>query len=87
MKITKCVEEIKTGEWLNICVDVGKDNLDVYTKYQRNGERYELRDSFSNRSSEILKHLIAYEKLCAELSLIGVRIICEPTGGYERSNE
>ncbi len=84
MKITRCVEEIKTAEWLNMCVDVGKDNLDVYTKYERNGERYELRDRFSNRSSEILKHLIGYEELCAELGLAGVRIICEPTGGYER---
>ena len=84
MKIPKCVEEIKTGEWLNMCVDVGKDKLDVYTKYERNGERYELRDSFLNRSSEIRKHLIGYEELCAELSLTGARIICEPTGGYER---
>ena len=84
MKITKCSEEVKPAEWLTVCFDVGQRELDAYSKYEQNSSIYELKDHFSNRVSAIKNHLKEYESLRKSLGLKGLRIICEPTGGYER---
>ena len=78
MKITKCSEEVKSAEWLTVCFDVGQRELDGYSKYEKNGSIYELKDHFCNRVSAIKNHLKDYDSLRESLGLKGLRISASP---------
>ena len=71
MNISKCVDEVKIGNHLNLCFDVSQNYLDVYTEYEKDGIRYTLEDRFLNRTSKIIENFMSYEKLCNDLGFDG----------------
>ncbi len=87
MKVTTRQEEFKQEETLIVCFDVGKDKLNYFFCYRdaEDGQMRECESHFGNRSSTIKRHLQKFSKLGQEHGLPRMQVVCEPTGGYERS--
>ena len=79
MKSTKMPPKVQLDQLLDICVDVSKSKLNVYFEL---GDRA-FDDEWSNTTRQIEKKLREYRRLAREHSLKGLRVICEPSGGYQ----
>ena len=79
MKSTKMTPMVQLDELLDICVDVSKSKLNVYFEV---GDRA-FDDEWPNTTRQIEKKLLAYRRLASEHGLTGLRVICEPSGGYQ----
>lgn len=79
MKITQTAKNIKVNFAMDISVDVHKDTLNFFFKTKVK----EYTDECSNRTSVIQGKLKAYHEVAMEHGIKTLRIICEPTGGYQ----
>ena len=79
MKSTKMPPKVQLDQLLDICVDVSKSKLNVYFEL---GDRA-FDDEWPNTTREIEKKLRAYRRLASEHGLKSLRVICEPSGGYQ----
>src|SRR5688572_21176080 len=69
----------------DVAVDVSKETLSWYAEAGGpRGRVIQHRGVFDNHSEPIFAGLSRLKKLATELGYTGLRIICEPTGGYER---
>ena len=86
-KVTIKAEEFKLEEVLVVCFDVSKDKLNSFLRYRDPGDDQlrECEDQYRNRTSTIRRKLLELSKLSNELGLSDLLVVCEPTGGYERS--
>lgn len=78
MKITRSTPEIKS-QYVDVCVDVSKSKLDAYCEVAE--KAYEVQ--FSNAVPQIESTLRELDALAKKAGKEGLRVICEPTGGYE----
>lgn len=79
MKTTKLPAVAQLDSLLDICVDVSKAKLNVY--YEIGDQAVD--DEWSNTTRQIETRLRACQRLAAEHGLRGLRILCEPSGGYQ----
>jgi hypothetical protein len=79
MKMTPIRQEVKPDEVLDICVDVSKDKLNVC--FDLADVAYD--DEFANTTRQIEKRLKAYHHMAQGNHITMLRIICEPSGGYQ----
>ena len=79
MKSTKMPPKVQLDQLLDICVDVSMSKLNVYFEL---GDRA-FDDEWSNTTRQIEKKLREYRRLAREHGLTGLRVICEPSGGYQ----
>jgi transposase len=80
MKVTRKAVEFKPDFFFNVCCDVHKDELYFFAKEP--GTEYETR--CQNRTASVTKTLKAFEEEAAKVGKTVVRIVCEPTGQYDR---
>lgn len=70
------------------CFDVSKASLSLYTEYQPDSEggsrTSRIEDEIPNQTGAIERLLGRLEDLAEEVGLNGLRVLAEPTGGYER---
>lgn len=85
MKIKIVVPEIKSENKLCVAFDVGKSFLDSYSPFSNGPLQMIMNDRIKNRSNTVRGALLEYRKLAEENGLEGVHVVCEPTGGYERT--
>lgn len=70
---------------LSITADVGKDQLYLHSEIPlRQGADKVIEETLANRNRPIQAALAQYAQLAQEHGLEQLRIVCEPTGGYER---
>ena len=81
MKVSQIKQEINSEKVLDVAFDVGKDKLNVV--FEIGNLRYV--DEFRNRSNPIHTKLMEYRRLAKEHEFETLRILCEPSGGYERA--
>ena len=79
MKSTKMPSMVQLDQLLDICVDVSKSKLNVYFEI----EDQAFDDEWPNTTRQIEKKLREYRRLAREHGLKGLRVICEPSGGYQ----
>lgn len=79
MKITRKAEKINLNQIVDVAVDVHKDILNFY--FEVGGKEYT--DECRNRTTVIEKRLLRYHGIVCESGKKSLRIICEPTGGYQ----
>jgi transposase len=79
MKATQLPSIAQLDHVLDICVDVGKSKLNVYFEVGDRG----IDDEWSNTTRQIEKKLREYHHLAKEHGLKTLRVICEPSGGYQ----
>lgn len=85
MKIKIVAPEIKSDNKLCVAFDVGKRFLDSYSPFSNGPLQMIMNDRIKNMSNTVRGALLEYRKLALENGLDGVHIVCEPTGGYERT--
>lgn len=81
MKVSEIKQEVNSEKVLNVAFDVGKDKLNVAFEIGR--LRYD--DEFGNRSTPINSKLKEFRRLAQEHGFETLRILCEPSGGYEQA--
>jgi transposase len=65
--------------------DVSGEELHFCTEYSRDGKIYSIEDVVSNRTRAIKNHFLELEDICRKLGFKSIHVICEPTGGYEKT--
>lgn len=85
MKITTTLLTAQTENLLNVSFDVGKDRLYYYSELPGPGNSLDtVEHNISNRNQSVMKELDRLDELSRSRGYEGLRIICEPTGGFER---
>lgn len=84
MKIRRVSGKINLEKEFVVNFDVGAEMLTSYAEIKDGGEVYGMEDEFRNRSWEIRERLGQYKRKALEYGYETVRIVCEPTGGYEK---
>lgn len=79
MKSTTLPAVAQLDSLLDLCVDVGKARLNVYFELGAQA----IDDEWSNTTRQIETKLLQYQQLAAEHGFRGLRVICEPSGGYQ----
>ena len=79
MKSTKLPPVAQLDSVLDICVDVSKSKLNVY--FEVGDEAVD--DEWANTTRQIEAKLRQCQHLAEEHGLRGLRVICEPSGGYQ----
>ena len=80
MKSTKISSTAQLDSLLDVCADISKAKLNVYFEL---GDRA-FDDVWPNSTRQIEKKLRQCERLAQEHGLRGLRVVCEPSGGYEK---
>ena len=79
MKSTKLTPAVQLDQVLDICVDVSKSKLNVYFEL---GDQA-IDDEWANTTRQIEKKLGACRRLARAHGFKSLRVICEPSGGYQ----
>jgi transposase len=79
MKSTKKTPVVQLDQVLDICVDVSKDKLNAY--FELGDLAFD--DELPNTTRQIEKKLREYARMAKEHGLETLRVICEPSGGYQ----
>ena len=74
---------VKFAKALNVTFDVGKDKLNSYYEHESDGFVQIFEDVHGNNNQIILKKLENIQIHAAKMGYKVVRVICEPTGGYQ----
>ena len=79
MKSTTKTPAVQLDQLLDICVDVSKSKLNVY--FQIGDQAFD--DEWPNTTRQIEKKLGEYQRLASEHGVKTLRVICEPSGGFQ----
>ena len=80
MRVTEVAVVIKAEQVMDVSVDVHKEEL--YALARTSGKEYS--EQFANKTPRIRKIIKDYQAIAAEHGFKQIRIICEPTGVYDR---
>ncbi len=80
MKVTKIQHTVKLDNVLDVAFDVHKELL--YSAAKTETKTYQ--DQCKNKTSVIERHLKIWIDVAQKLGLANIRVICEPTGKYDR---
>jgi len=80
MKISHAAKRVNANEVMDVSVDVHKDTLNFF--FEAGSQEYT--DECKNRSAVIAGRLQAYHQVAVSQGLKTLRIICEPTGEYQK---
>lgn len=84
MKVGILSEKARKMEKVAISFDVGQEKLNMYFECVINGKLIFYEDEFENRSDIIQMKLVNLIGYIGRNTGIEIRIVCEPTGGYEK---
>ncbi len=79
MKTTKKTPVVQLDQVIDICVDVSKDKLNAY--FELGDLAFD--DELPNTTRQIEKKLREYARMAKEHGLETLRVVCEPSGGYQ----
>ncbi len=79
MKTTKKTPVVQLDQVLDICVDVSKDKLNAY--FELGDLAFD--DELPNTTRQIENKLREYARMAKEHGLETLRVVCEPSGGYQ----
>lgn len=84
MKITPQTHRVNPTDELLLCFDVSKATLNLFSRYQANGRAFRIEDEIANQTDAIEHVLARCEGIADEAGLSALRVLAEPTGGYEQ---
>ena len=82
--ITPVTATVKSEDLMQVCCDVSKEKIDVYSRVGHEGALFEMMDTIRNCGSVLQRQLKAWQELAQAHGHAGVLVVCEPTGGHER---
>ena len=80
MKVTTRTKEFKSENVMNVCCDVHKDTLYFFSRLP--GEEFS--DTCRNSNRKIETELKTFREAAVERGYDGIKVVCEPTGLYDR---
>ena len=80
MKVTKIGCQINLNQVMDVCFDVSKEKLNSF--FEMGNSEYD--DEISNNTATIGKKLKQYHEMALKHGKNTLRVICEPTGQYDR---
>ena len=84
MKITDYHHSVNPHDELLLCVDVSKATLNFFSQYASHGRTVRIEDEIPNATDAIEHVLARCNGIAEEAGLGGLRVLAEPTGGYEQ---
>lgn len=84
MKIRPQHQSVNPHDELLLCFDVSKRSLNLFSQYTREGSTFRLEDEIPNATGAIEHALTRCEDIADEAELSALRVLAEPTGGYEQ---
>jgi len=85
MKIKTCNVNVKPLNCLIIGYDVAKFKHNFHTSFQQDGMGFTIEDEIGSSTHKLRTHFQQIKDVAAEYGFHGVRVACEPTGGYEKN--
>ena len=85
MQIKTLKPEIKSLNYLIVAYDISKYKHNFYTHFTIGSESMESEGEIKSPVKTVISHFENLEKLKETYNFHGVLIVCEPTGGYEKS--
>lgn len=83
MKITTTKRNVNPNDELLLCFDVSKAKLNLFSRFDQAGRTVRLEDEIDNATGAIEHVLARCATLAEEAGLRALRVLAEPTGGYE----
>lgn len=83
MNISLKENTVKLANVLTVCFDVSKDVLNLYYEIDFGEETLNFEDEFRNNTTTIRQKLQKIQLNSMKYGYKNLRIICEPTGGYQ----
>jgi transposase len=80
MKVREIQQTVNLENVMDVCVDVHQVQLYAVTRVS--GNEYEV--DFRNSNTQIRAHLAEYQEIARQHGRSVVRVVCEPTGCYDR---
>ena len=84
MNLITYSENIKAMRCLIIAYDVAKYKHNYFTSFKNGNERLESEGVINSSTTAIKKHLAEIREIAEQHNFNMIRIVCEPTGGYEK---
>lgn len=84
MKISAQHIDVNPSHELLACFDVSKASLNLFTRFEQADRIYCIEDEIANSTNAIEHILSRLNGIADEAGLQHLRILCEPTGGYEQ---
>lgn len=85
MKIRSAALPDKARPVLLLAADVSRDTLHLFSRFEAGHREVLAEDVIPNRTEAVEQALAEAAALAADHGLCGVRVLCESTGGYERT--
>ncbi len=85
MEIKTHSQNIKSFNCLIIGYDVAKYKHNFYCSFEQGSERLETEGEISSSTTKLKIHFQQVKELANKHGFFGVRVVCEPTGGYEKN--
>lgn len=76
--------DVHPDDELLACFDVSKASLNLFTRFERADRIYCIEDEIPNSTNGIEYLLTRLSGIAREAHLKHLRVLCEPTGGYEQ---
>jgi transposase len=84
MKISAQPLHVNPQHELLACFDVSRKVLNLFTRFERADRTYFIEDEIANSTDAIEHILTRLSGIAVEADLEHLRVLCEPTGGYEQ---
>lgn len=84
MKISAENLHVNLHHELLACFDVSRRSLNLFTRFEQADRTYRIEDEIANSTDAIEHILTRLSGIVAEADLEHLRVLCEPTGGYEQ---
>lgn len=85
MKITTQTRRVNPQRELLACFDVSKAVLNLFCHYEQDQTTVRLEDQLPNATEAIEQALRRLQRLAQREGFEAMRVLCESTGGYERT--
>ncbi len=85
MKIRTTPAPDKARPVLLLAADVSRDTLHLFSRFESGHHEVVAEDVIPNRTGAVERALHEAAALATQHGLHGVRVLCEPSGGYERT--
>jgi len=85
MKIKTCNVNVKPLNCLIIGYDVAKFKHNFHSAFNKDGVTFTIEDEIGASTKQLHAHFQQIKDAAAKYGFSGVRVACEPTGGYEKN--
>lgn len=85
MELKTYIDNVKSFNYLIVAYDVAKYKHNFHTSFEDGKHFFKAEGVIKSTTSKLIEHFNEVKVLAKQHGFHGVRIVCEPTGGYEKN--